>query len=100
MPISFNQFARSVGTKRKGNTRIMRYHSIKPLIVDAIQVSGPAEIPTRDGLLHASAGDWLVSDPQGNTKLCRDHFFRANFTAMPHSGTIQEFREPGSSGGC
>ena len=42
----------------------MLYRSIKPLIVDAIQVAEAKEIVTEGGLLRVNAGDWLIRDLQ------------------------------------
>jgi hypothetical protein len=98
--MSPTKFAIIMGAAARENRRVMRYRSIKPLIVDAIQAHGPADVPTDEGMLHAAAGDWLVRDPHGNTKLCKDLFFRRNFTAMPGSEPVDQFRERTSSGGC
>jgi hypothetical protein len=65
-----------MGSKGRETLRIMRYRNIKPLMVDAIQVNGPADVPTCKGVLHAAAGDWLVRDPQDNIKICDDHYFK------------------------
>lgn len=79
---------------------IVRYRSVKPLIVEAIQVSGPADVLKAGGELHAAAGDWLVVDPQGNVRVCDDAYFRGNYSRLAGSGTLEEFRERTPGGGC
>jgi hypothetical protein len=80
--------------------KVMRYRSIKPLIVDAVQVNGPADVPTGEGILRAKAGDWLVRDPQGNVKICDNLYFTTNFASLKRSAPLEQFREQGCGGGC
>ena len=88
------------GLKGRETLRIMRYRSIKPLIVDAIQVNGPTDVQTCDGVLHAGPGDWLVRDPQGNAKLCEDLYFKKNYAPLKDSIPLEHFREQTPRGGC
>ena len=78
----------------------MRYRSIKPLIVDAIQMNEPTDVQTCDGVLHAAAGDWLVRDPQGNAKFCDDLYFKKNYAPLKDSAPLEQFRERTHRGGC
>ena len=78
----------------------MRYRSIKPLIVDAIQVNGPADVQTSDGVMHAKAGEWLVRDPQGNARLCDDLYFKTNYAPLGDLAPLEQFRERTPRGGC
>jgi hypothetical protein len=78
----------------------MTYRNIKPLVVDAIQISGPTEVPTCGGILHAGTGDWLVRDPQGNVNLCDDIYFISNYAPLKDSQPLEQFRDRTSHGGC
>jgi hypothetical protein len=89
-----------MGLKARENAKTVRYRSIRPLIVDAIQVHGPAEFPTCNGVLHASSGNWVLRDPQGNVKLCNDTYFRSNYSPMRASKPLEQFREEEPCGGC
>jgi hypothetical protein len=60
----------------------MLYRTIKPLIVDAIQVEESREIRTKDGLLHVKAGEWLVRDPQENLVRCDDINFKCTYESL------------------
>ena len=62
--------------KRKNK---MLYRSIKPLVVDAVQVKEAGEVCTKEGTLRVKAGDWLVRDPQGNLARCDDINFKCTY---------------------
>jgi len=89
-----------MGSKARENLRIMRYRNIKPLMVDAIQVNGPADVRTCKGVLHAGAGDWLVRDPQGNVNVCDNRYFMKNYVLLNDSTSLEQFRERTPRGGC
>jgi hypothetical protein len=78
----------------------MTYRNIKTLVVDAIQISGPTDVPTCGGVVHAGTGDWLVRDPQGNVKLCDDLYFIENYAPLKDSTPLDQFRERTPGGGC
>ena len=59
----------------------MVYRSIKPIVVDAVQIKEPSEVPTPGGVLHLKAGDWLVRDPQGNLARVNDIDFKCTYEA-------------------
>lgn len=88
------------GAPSSEESRTVQYRSIKPLIVEAIQVSGPADVPHPGGTLRAAAGDWLVLDPQGNLRVCNDSYFRANYSPLGSLRPLKEFREHTPHGGC
>jgi hypothetical protein len=89
-----------VGAAASDDSGTMKYRSIKPLIVNAIQVSGPADVPSRGGLLHAAAGDWVVLDPHGNLRVCDDAYFRGNYARLKVARTLEQFREQTPGSGC
>ncbi len=93
-------FAANRHSKAGGNFKVMTYRNIKPLVVDAIQISGPTDVPTSGGVLRAETGDWLVRDPQGNVKLCDDLYFIENYAPLKDSTPLEQFRERTPGGGC
>jgi hypothetical protein len=77
----------------------MLYRSIKPLIIDAIQVEEAKDIVTERGVLHVNAGDWLVRDPQGNLVRCDDLNFKCTYEVLNNSVCLEQFSE-GKPCGC
>lgn len=78
----------------------MLYRSIKPLLVDAVQVKAPLDIPTDGGgVLHVDAGDWLMRDPQGNLVRCDDIHFKSTYEPMASSVRLEDLNE-GKPCGC
>jgi len=77
----------------------MTYKSIKPLIVDAVQVRESKDVPTPGGMLHVNAGDWLIFDAQGNLTRCADIDFKATYERFDTRTTLQQLRE-GKPCGC
>jgi hypothetical protein len=77
----------------------MIYRSVKPLLVDAVQVKEPADVPTRGGVLHLDPGDWLVRDPQGNLVRCDDIHFKCTYELLESSARLEDLRE-GKPCGC
>lgn len=71
----------------------MLYRTIKPLVVDAIQVEESKEIVTGGGLLHVKAGDWLVRDAQGNLVRCDDITFKCTYESLANAGRVEDLRE-------
>jgi len=93
-------FRMIMGSKARETLRIMRYRNIKPLMVDAIQLSGPADVRTCKGVLRAGTGDWLVRDPQGNVNVCDNRYFLKNYAPLNDSASLEQFRERTPRGGC
>jgi hypothetical protein len=77
----------------------MLYRSIKPLLVSAVQVTEPRDVPTKGGILKVNAGDWLVTDPQGNLVRCDDINFKCTYELLESSTSLEELRE-GKPCGC
>ena len=71
----------------------MLYRSIKPLLVEAVQVKEPADVTTKGGMLHVNPGDWLVRDPQGNLVLCDDINFKCTYEPLNSSVRLEELKE-------
>jgi hypothetical protein len=96
---SDTNFIANRDSRARENFKLMTYRNIKPLVVDAVQISGPTDVPTSVGVLRAKSGDWLVRDPQGNVKLCDDLYFIENYAPLKDSTPLEQFRER-TSGGC
>jgi hypothetical protein len=77
----------------------MIYRTIKPLLVDAVQVRESAEVPTQGGLLHVGPGDWLIRDAQGNLTRCDDLNFKCSYEALEGRNELEPFTE-GKPCGC
>jgi hypothetical protein len=77
----------------------MVYRSIKPILVDAVQVKEATTIPTQGGVLHLEAGDWLVRDPQGNQIRCKDVDFKSTYEVLNSSTSLEQLHE-GKPCGC
>jgi hypothetical protein len=56
--------------------------SIKPLIVDAVQIDEATEVRTENGIVHAERGDWLIRDAQGNVIRCDDASFKSTYDKL------------------
>jgi hypothetical protein len=77
----------------------MIYRTIKPLLVDAIQVKEPAEVPTEGGILHVKPGDWLIRDAHGNITRCNDINFKCSYEPSDARNELDYFSE-GTPCGC
>ena len=71
----------------------MVYRSIKPILVDAVQIKESSNVPTPGGLLHLEAGDWLVRDPQGNVARVNDIDFKCTYEALKTSVPVEQLHE-------
>lgn len=71
----------------------MAKYKKKPLIVDAVQLTEHTTVETLEGVMQASAGDWLITGVKGEKYICRDDIFRATYEPV---GT-QGFRPIGRS---
>ncbi len=71
----------------------MVYRSIKPIVVDAVQVKEATEVPTPGGVLRLKAGDWLVRDPQGNLVRCNDIDFKCTYEVLSTSISLEQLHE-------
>jgi hypothetical protein len=77
----------------------MLYRSVKPLLVEAVQVNEAADIPTPGGVVHVNAGDWLVRDPQGNFVRCDDISFKCTYERLEAPASVADLHE-GKPYGC
>ena len=52
----------------------------KPIVIDAEQYHGPGEhIPTLEGEMHVSDGDWIITGVKGERYPCKDDIFRMTY---------------------
>jgi hypothetical protein len=77
----------------------MLYRTIKPLLVDAIQVNENLDVPTESGLVRVKPGDWLLRDTNGNLSRCDDISFKSTYECLSTSRSLEELYE-GKSYGC
>jgi hypothetical protein len=82
-----------------GKLENMVYRSIKPILVDAVQVKEASDVATPGGVLHLNAGDWLVRDSQGNVARCNDVDFKCTYEALHSSISLADLQE-GKPCGC
>ncbi len=71
----------------------MLYRSIKPLVVDAVQVEEETEVRTEAGVLHVDRGDWLIRDSQGNIMICDDTTFKCTYDRLSGWQTLENLHE-------
>jgi len=71
----------------------MVYRSIKPILVDAVQVKESSEVSTPGGVLRLKAGDWLVRDPQGNLARLNDNDFKCTYEVLNTSTPVEQLHE-------
>jgi hypothetical protein len=76
---SSNHFGRIAQGSSKNH---MLYRSIKPLIVDAVQIQEDTDVRTESGIVHAERGDWVIRDPQGNVIRCDDATFKSTYDRL------------------
>lgn len=84
---------------QEANRSYMIYRTIKPLLVDAIQIKEPEEIRTESGILHVKSGDWLIRDAQGNLTRCKDINFKCSYEAVDGCNDL-EHQSEGMTCGC
>jgi len=77
----------------------MLYRSIKPLVVEAVQVEEATDVRTEGGNIHAERGDWLLTDTQGNLVRFSDTDFKCTFDPLRDPTPVSDLRE-GKSYGC
>ena len=71
----------------------MVYRSIKPILVDAVQVKEASDVAIPGGVLHLKAGDWLVRDSQGNAARYDDIDFKCTYEALNTSIPVEQLHE-------
>jgi len=77
----------------------MIFRTIKPLLVEAIQLKEPADVPVEGGVLHVKPGEWLLRDAQGNLTRCDDMSFKCSYEPVDGRNGLEFFSE-GKPCGC
>ena len=64
----------------------------KPIVIDAEQYHGPGErIPTLEGNMHVSDGDWIITGVKGERYPCKDDIFQTTYEKVGPKDTDQFF---------
>jgi len=51
----------------------------RPIEIEAEQLTEDTLIDTREGVMKAEAGDWLITGVQGEVYSCKNDIFRATY---------------------
>ena len=51
----------------------------KPVVIEAYQTDVALDIPTFEGLMHASTGDWIITGVQGEQYPCKPDIFEQTY---------------------
>lgn len=51
----------------------------KPVVIVAYQTPLALDIPTLEGLMHADAGDWIITGIKGERYPCKPDIFAATY---------------------
>ena len=51
----------------------------KPVVIDAYQTDVEVDIPTFEGTMHASVGDWIITGVQGERYPCKPDIFEQTY---------------------
>ena len=55
----------------------------KPVVITAYQTDTVVEIPTREGVMTASPGDWIITGVEGEQYPCKDSIFQKTYYLHP-----------------
>lgn len=50
-----------------------------PVVIEAYQTDEPLDIPTLEGVMHANAGDWIITGVSGETYPCKPDIFAKTY---------------------
>lgn len=51
----------------------------KPVIIEAIQLTEPANVVTLEGKMRGNIGDWLITGVKGEKYYCKDDIFKMTY---------------------
>ena len=54
----------------------------KPVVIDAYQTDHPVTIHTLEGVMHASAGDWIITGVRGELYPCKPDIFAETYEVV------------------
>ena len=52
----------------------------KPVIIQAYQTDVQLDIPTLEGVMHASVGDWIITGVRGEQYPCKPEIFQETYS--------------------
>ncbi len=51
----------------------------KPVIIEAIQLTEPANVVTLEGKMRGNVGDWLITGIKGEQYYCKNDIFKMTY---------------------
>lgn len=51
----------------------------KPVVIEAYQTEQDIDIPTLEGIMHASPGDWIITGVNGEQYPCKPDIFEKTY---------------------
>ena len=51
----------------------------KPVVIEAYQTDKELDIPTLEGIMHASIGDWIITGVHGEQYPCKPDVFEETY---------------------
>ena len=63
--------------RRRNKERILmaKYRKL-PVVVDAVKITRPIKIITKEGVMIGNVGDWLITGTSGEQYPCKDEIFQ------------------------
>ena len=78
---SLGEKIRTVGdtiSRQAANTKIKKYRK-KPVVIEAYQTDVTLDIETLEGIMHASAGDYIITGVNGEQYPCKPNIFEKTY---------------------
>lgn len=60
----------------------------KPIVIEAFKTQIAMEIPTLEGTMHASPGDWIITGVKGERYPCKPDIFEATYELVVESDLL------------
>lgn len=67
----------------------MKRYRKKPVIVEAYMAESPMDIDTLEGIMHANAGDYIITGVNGEVYPCKSDIFRKTYEII-HEDEIEK----------
>ena len=58
---------------------VVKCYKKKPVIIKAYQTPVEMDIPTLEGVMHASVGDYIITGVRGEQYPCKPHIFKETY---------------------
>ena len=62
----------------------------KPVIIQAYQTDVQMDIPTLEGVMHASVGDWIITGVRGEQYPCKPGIFQETYQPYYELPPVEE----------